>query len=952
MKKIIFTFILTTVLFFSANIYASNENLLYSESESQTITDGVTYEKISRLYKSGWKDIYILNIDVTNENISFEVIDSETEYGLKKSVEALAKENGVIAAVNGDFFGSGNPVSSMGQVFRNGNLDEGQNYYNSSENRYAGVFLDKYGNAFIDYVRTSIGLYNSENGSLELQGKNKVYSSFTKPVYFDTTAIKTTADLDKRHSSLYKIVVEKNVITKISAESETVTVPDNGHIIVMDKKTASEKLGSFYVGQSVNFVENNSFLFRTSKSISEILTGISGGGEVLRNGKIISQGLISGPKTRSPRTLIGVNKEKDKIIIMLIDGRGESVGATHNEAGELLLEFGAYDAMHLDGGGSTTLVLRPEGETGLSVENTVSEGTQRLVANAIGIKTSNEISALKGLNININGDLNTIITGVSYTLSATGYDENKNPVSLDTNKLEVYFKNEESGSINGSNFTVNSEGTHTIIAKYEDIVSEVDIKSISGITALKPRASKTSLSIGDKTYITASAINKDGFSKDLSSYDIDWNVLESNIGYIENGHFYATAEGIANITATYKGISSSITIAVGKTSTPLINFENTRQLYMMYYPQNSGISGGAGVTSSYSIQGQSSLLLSYKFPAGITTTQATYVCFDKEPITLNSNATEIAMWVKGDGSSNLLKMVLKGADGVSQNVSISETLSFNDWKYIRAEIPADLKKPITLDKIYIAALSTTSQSSGVIYIDDITQLISRNDGGVITNSYTDYLQVNLEQTSPSTSQEDITIFGQTAEKPATNSQTILADSISKMSNKARAMIFVGKSDISSTNSTNIPIVQWNNTYYTTNTSYVSIINLATSSGYMFKESENQWRWLQSYLKSFSKNNIIINMDKDIWSSAYSLSGTRENELLHKILKNFVLETGKNVIVVSATGNTTYSTVKDGIRYINLNGLSASDTTNLNNYKYLRVRADENNFNYEICNVYK
>lgn len=952
MKKILFIFLIISSFILTNIVYASSEDLLYHESTTQTITDGVTYEKISRLYKSGWKDIYVLTIDVRNENVSFEIIDSETEYALKKSVEALAKENGVIAAVNGDFFGSGNPTSSMGQVVRDGNLDEAQSYYNSSENRYAGIFLDNYGNAFIDYLKTNFGLYNSSLGSLELQGKNKVSTTFSKPVYFDTTAITTTADLDKRVSGLYKIVVENNVITKISAESETVTVPENGYIIVMNKETASSKLSNYYVGQSVSFVESGSFVFRPTKTISEILTGISGGGEILRNGSIISQGLISGENSRNPRTLIGVNQNKDKIIIMVIDGRGESVGATHKEAGELLLEYGAYDAIHLDGGGSTTLVVRPEGETDLVVDNTVSEGSQRAVPNAIGIKTTNATGELAGFNIEIDDDDDFVISGLPYTLSVKGYDENKNPVSMDINQVEFYLQDETYGNINGNVLTINSEGTYNLTAKYGEITSNIQIKAISPIVSLKPRASQTSLSIGQNTYITASALNKDGFGKDLSSYDINWTVDNSSIGYVQDGHFYATGEGVAKVTAEYKGLTATISIAVGKTSTSLDPFEQTRQLYMMYFPEDNNISGGAGITSAYAIQGNSSLLLSYKFPANMTTTQATYVCFDKQPLVLNSNATEIAMWVKGDNSGNLLKMVLKGADGTSQNVLITESLNFDEWKYFRMEIPSDLKTPVTLDKIYVATLSTTVENSGVIYIDDITQLVSRNDGGAITNSYIDYLySSSLETTSPSSSQEDVTVFGQTATKSGANSETVLRDVVSKMKNNARAMLFVGSSDVSSSYTSGVATVQWNNQYYTTNTSYVSVINLATKSGNMRTESENQWRWLQSYLYNFSKNNIIINMDKDIWSSGNALTGTRENELLHKILKNFVLETGKNVIVVSATGNTSYSNVVDGVRYINLNGLSATDTTNLSSYKYLRIRADENSMSYQICNVY-
>ena len=45
---------------------------------------------------------------------------------------------------------------------------------------------------------------------------------------------------------------------------------------------------------------------------------------------------------------------------MAVDGRadGHSRGATLAELGELMKAFGAWDAINLDGGGSTTLVIK------------------------------------------------------------------------------------------------------------------------------------------------------------------------------------------------------------------------------------------------------------------------------------------------------------------------------------------------------------------------------------------------------------------------------------------------------------------------------------------------------------------------------------------------------------------------------------------------------------------
>jgi hypothetical protein len=61
---------------------------------------------------------------------------------------------------------------------------------------------------------------------------------------------------------------------------------------------------------------------------------------------------------RNPRTAVGILAD-GRIIFVTIDGRelGQSVGATIGELRALMQELGAIDALNLDGGGSTTMVI-------------------------------------------------------------------------------------------------------------------------------------------------------------------------------------------------------------------------------------------------------------------------------------------------------------------------------------------------------------------------------------------------------------------------------------------------------------------------------------------------------------------------------------------------------------------------------------------------------------------
>ena len=95
---------------------------------------------------------------------------------------------------------------------------------------------------------------------------------------------------------------------------------------------------------------------------------------------------LGDPTTRSihPRTAIGLSEDKRYLIIITIDGRqpGYSEGATFQETAQWLIDFGAYEGMNLDGGGSTHLWIDCPDE-GPRPLNTPSEN--RAVGSHLGI---------------------------------------------------------------------------------------------------------------------------------------------------------------------------------------------------------------------------------------------------------------------------------------------------------------------------------------------------------------------------------------------------------------------------------------------------------------------------------------------------------------------------------------------------------------------------------------
>ena len=69
---------------------------------------------------------------------------------------------------------------------------------------------------------------------------------------------------------------------------------------------------------------------------------------------------VTNNEVYTPRTAVGVSKDGTKVYLLVIDGRNDSwsYGATFHDAAKLLIAAGAYNAINLDGGGSSTIVQR------------------------------------------------------------------------------------------------------------------------------------------------------------------------------------------------------------------------------------------------------------------------------------------------------------------------------------------------------------------------------------------------------------------------------------------------------------------------------------------------------------------------------------------------------------------------------------------------------------------
>ena len=89
---------------------------------------------------------------------------------------------------------------------------------------------------------------------------------------------------------------------------------------------------------------------------SNACLAVSGFSGLLREGHI----LPAPSDVRHPRTALGIDREGRILTLAVVDGRqaGYSEGMSERELAALMLELGCADALNLDGGGSTVMILR------------------------------------------------------------------------------------------------------------------------------------------------------------------------------------------------------------------------------------------------------------------------------------------------------------------------------------------------------------------------------------------------------------------------------------------------------------------------------------------------------------------------------------------------------------------------------------------------------------------
>lgn len=329
----------------------------------------------------------------------------------RENVVQMARRSGALIAVNADFFG--NDGDPLGMMISGGELVS-EPYVPRSVAAWGeagGLLFDSptY-SGFIDLVGGQ---------RLRIDGINRSVRAgeivlFTRKGGIASSKKRCTAYLFEATKQLPLTGgFVMRLKTSVSDLSD-IPVALSEAILLVSPERQAEVAAALYPGLSYDFQ------IKVAGQIDwPSITEAIGGGP-----RLVKAGVASVPRdyerfnasynNRHPRTAIGHTASRE-VILLTVDGRSDfSKGLTLDELASLMVKLGCVDAMNLDGGGSTTLVLGGE------VLNRPSDGGLRSVANALLLFAPE--AAPKAERITIEAKPGEIKAGDRTTLRVIGID--------------------------------------------------------------------------------------------------------------------------------------------------------------------------------------------------------------------------------------------------------------------------------------------------------------------------------------------------------------------------------------------------------------------------------------------------------------------------------------------------------------------------------------------------
>jgi len=371
----------------------------------QPVAPGVEHRRGAAVAADRESSVHVVDIDPSDPDLRIEssfgldrvnALETVSQQALRRSREG----HRVVASVNGSTFNlwDNGTYSARGLNIKGGEVHTVG--FPTASGHYATFAIDSGGRAMIGTPSVALTLTLPDGGMVPLARINQPrreneavllterYDSRTWTATDGVEAVIQGVDLPLRLGGTYS-----GTVALVQRGSTDIEIP-TGSVVLSAAGAGAEPLADLQSGDPLTFS------IAIDSGWESVVETVGAREQLVRRGAI--EILPVGQKTyntTAPRTSVGITAS-GRVLMVTVDGRlPGSPGLTIPQLAELMSDLGAVDAVNLDGGGSTTLAVRAPGTADAAVANRPSDGTERLIANALQVVSTAPTGPLAGVAI-------------------------------------------------------------------------------------------------------------------------------------------------------------------------------------------------------------------------------------------------------------------------------------------------------------------------------------------------------------------------------------------------------------------------------------------------------------------------------------------------------------------------------------------------------------------------
>ena len=444
-----------------------------------------------------------------------------------------------------------------------------------------------------------------------------------------------------------------------------------------------------------------------------VTQAVGGGVILLKNGELpFAPG--TGDKARHPRTTIGFND--DEIMLMTVDGRqpGWSIGMRYEDLAVFMKEWGMKEALNLDGGGSTTAIVRDV------VENRPSDGGLRRNANGVIVVSEVEQGPLATLEIHPKRLL--LAPGLTGRLQFWPGDIYFNPVDVKTDAWELIPAEQDTpfscvlkdGAVTLSD--IKKEGTAAFIVRHREhpeVSAKLEIEVVHDFAKLVVVPASLTMCPEDKGSVKVFGENAKGNQVEIPVDKLKWEIAEdSGFKLGKPGEFIAVKSNTQTKARVSLG-NAFCQIPLNCTKEiSVCEFKTGMELPCDVNPAKDPLKIESSVQEE---DGQAFLRMAFNLGEGPGTRSVNFRPqrkFETTPIRLRLKAR-----VQGEGRMQLRAIFIDSLNS-THYLTFHNDVPKGGWQDVSIRPPVGMRAPVTLANIYIVNTAKPA-CNGTLDIKDI-----------------------------------------------------------------------------------------------------------------------------------------------------------------------------------------------------------------------------------------